>query len=138
MANKERAKLDRLPIHFLPTARRRLCTLEWLGNVRQLQNFVRRFGASSKESAIDKRMVEEALREDAATGISPGPRQIVASLRLDHGLGECLEEVERMLLKAAKEAAGSESKAAKLLKLNSQQSFHSRWSKHFGPKQAGK
>jgi DNA-binding NtrC family response regulator len=108
--------------------------MDWAGNVRQLQNFVRRFGASSKNAVIDKRMVDEAILEDAATGMLPGARQIFVSLRLDRGLADCLNEVERMLLKAAKGTAGSESKAAKLLQLNSQQSFHSRWSKHFSTK----
>ncbi len=108
-------ELNKGPHEFSPAVLRRLCEQPWPGNVRQLQNEIRRMVACARGRLIGEEDLFEGLLVDPA---APSPAAPSSAART---LPEAVEELERKLISETLAATGNNQvRAAKLLGLSRQ------------------
>lgn len=112
--NKYCQEMNREPKRLSAGALRCLTTYAWPGNVRQLENEMKRVAVSVRRAVVTEEDLSDAIR-------SPGPGKLLAGIQSGRSLKEVVEEIEkRMILEALDNCRWNQLQAARALGLSRQ------------------
>jgi Nif-specific regulatory protein len=95
--NKHCQEMSREPKKLAPAALKCLTAYRWPGNVRQLENEMKRLVVSVRRAVIMEEDLSEVIRSDAQ-------KKMIAGARPGRSLKETVEEIEKKMIQEALEA----------------------------------
>jgi transcriptional regulator with GAF, ATPase, and Fis domain len=112
-------------------SRKLLATYDWPGNVRQLENHVKRLDATTESDQVCTQTTSDLLAEtQAGARTTTDIHNLILALRIEDGFDSLMESVETQVVQRAIAIAGTQKAAAALLKFSKQQNIGYYLGKH--------
>jgi transcriptional regulator with PAS, ATPase and Fis domain len=130
-ANARRGKQGMPPMILSIGSRKLLAAFDWPGNIRQLDNHIKRLDASTEDGKVNRQVTRDLLLETRAiTAAVANTQDVQLHFQLKDGLTAIVDGVKRQVVQQAMDVAGTQEAAARLLGFSKPQNIQYYLDKH--------